>query len=91
MQLSQPAPVTPQAGTTDLLVYPTSGINLRAQPSVNSPRIDGANLNEALKVVETDLQAARAKIGKMDMWIYAEKQNGVRGWAAALFLSLSQV
>ena len=91
VQLSGPAPVPPPADITGLTVYPTTGINLRAQASVNSPRIDGAVLNEALKVVETDLKAAKDKIGKMDMWIYAEKQNGVRGWAAAWYLSPTPV
>ena len=91
VQTSSPGPVPPQPAITILTVYPTTGINLRAQPSVNSPRIDGANTNEALKVVETDLNAAKDKIGKMDAWVYTEKQNGSRGWAAAWYLSPTPV
>ena len=91
VQVSSPVPVPPQPDISTLAVYPTTGINLRAQPSVNSPRIDGANQNEALKVVETDLNAAKDKIGKMDSWIYTEKQNGIRGWTAAWYLSATPV
>jgi hypothetical protein len=86
VQLAGPGPVAPPPELSSLTVYPSAGINLRAQPSVNSPRVDGANLNEPLKVIETDLNAAQEKIGKMDAWIYVEKKNGSRGWAAAWYL-----
>lgn len=82
---------TPDAGQTKLLtVYPTADVNLRAQPSANSTRTNGAFKNEALSVIETDINAARAKIGKPDQWVYAQKGDGSRGWVAAWFVSTSQ-
>jgi hypothetical protein len=88
---TQPAPPAPGPAPAALTVFPTAGLNLRAQPSVNSPRLGGANLNEPLKVIEADLAAARAKIGRMDAWLYTETAAGLRGWAAAWFLSPTQV
>ncbi len=70
-----------------LHVIPTADINLRAQPSANSPRIGGAFRNELLEIIEADLDLAAAKIGKQDMWIYVQKQDKSRGWAAAWLLS----
>ncbi len=78
-----PQPVPPAV----LSVFPSADVNLRAQPSQNSPRVSGAFRNEALTVIEPDLTAARGKIGKTGLWIYVQKQNGERGWAAAWFLS----
>jgi hypothetical protein len=56
---------------------------MRAQPSINAPRVDGAFRNEPLHVIETDLAAARGKIGQAGQWIYAQKKDGKRGWLAA--------
>lgn len=74
----------PSAGV--LMVTPTTGINLRAQPSVNSARIGGAEPGETLKVLESDLAAAQAKIGKQDQWLFVQKPGGDRGYAAAWFV-----
>ena len=74
--------------TTDhLTVFPTADLNIRAQASVNSPRVGGVVKNESLEVVEADNNAARNKIGKQDMWIHVQTKSGLRGWAAAWFLS----
>jgi len=81
------SPIPDPAEQQKLTVYPIAGINLRAQPSANSPRISGALQGEPLAVIESDVDAAAAKIGKQDAWIYVEQKNGVRGWAAAWFLS----
>jgi murein DD-endopeptidase MepM/ murein hydrolase activator NlpD len=80
-------PPQPPPDTPELLVYPVDEINLHAQPAMNAPRIGGAHLNEPLRVVETDLAAAREKIGKENLWVYAQKQDGMRGWLAAWLLS----
>jgi hypothetical protein len=74
-----------------LTVYPTGDINLRAQPSVNSPRVNGAFRSEPLLVIEADQKAAPDKIGKADQWIYVQKKDGGRGWAAAWLLSATTV
>lgn len=79
-------PIEP-GNSAKLLVIPTADINLRAQPSVNSPRVSGAFQNEVLEVIEADLDQAAEKIGKQDTWLYVEKSDKVRGWAAAWFLS----
>jgi murein DD-endopeptidase MepM/ murein hydrolase activator NlpD/uncharacterized protein YgiM (DUF1202 family) len=80
------APV-PQPGTTELLVTPKEDLNMRAQPSINAPRVDGAFRNETLRVIETDLAAAKGKIGQAGQWIYAQKKDGQRGWLAAWLLN----
>jgi len=91
VRTSGDAPSQPPTGTPELLVYPLDEINMRAQPSVNSPRVGGAHRNEPLQVVEADLTAAKDKIGKADMWIFAQKKDGTRGWLAAWFLSAAPV
>jgi len=77
-----PAPGEP------LLVYPVDAINIRAQPSVNSPRVSGAQRGERLEVEEADLDGARQKLGQQGSWLFVQNQKGERGWAAAWYLSL---
>ncbi len=52
-------------------------------------RVGGALHNEPLALLDADLAAARAKIGQPEQWLYVQKANGQRGWAAAWFLSAS--
>jgi murein DD-endopeptidase MepM/ murein hydrolase activator NlpD len=73
-----------------LTVYPTADLNLRAQPSTNSPRVGGAHFNKPLTVIEDDLAQARREVGQEGQWIYVQTEDGERGWAAAWFLSLEQ-
>jgi uncharacterized protein YraI len=80
----QPPPSQPPVG---LQVFATADLNIRAQPSPNSPRLSGAGRGQALQVIETDLDAARLKIGKSNQWLFVETAQGQRGWAAAWFLS----
>jgi murein DD-endopeptidase MepM/ murein hydrolase activator NlpD/uncharacterized protein YgiM (DUF1202 family) len=79
------------SGAPALTVFPTADVNLRVQASVNSPRVSGAFRNEALQVLDDNLDEARGKIGKQDAWLYTQKKNGKRGWVAAQFLSATQV
>ncbi len=72
--------------TSGNTVIPTADVNLRAQPSVNSPRLGGAYRDDPLTILDADLSAARAKIGKQDLWIYVQNKEGVRGWVAAWFV-----
>lgn len=87
----QPPSPAPAPDTTQLTVYPTADLNVRAQASINSPRVGGAFRGEALQVVEADLNAARDKIGKQDEWLHVQVKDGRRGWAAAWFLSAAPV
>lgn len=80
-------PAAPVVTGNKLIVFPTVGINLRAQPSANSPRVDGVLMNEEFEVIEADLTAAAGKIGRQDAWVFGQKANGKRGWAAAWLLS----
>ncbi|GAP13714.1 membrane proteins related to metalloendopeptidases [Longilinea arvoryzae] len=73
-------------GQVGLRVIASADLNLRKQPSVNSPRVSGLFANEVLNVLEPDLAAARLKIGQPEQWIYGENSKGERGWAAAWFL-----
>ena len=70
------------------MVYPVDAINIRAQPSVNSPRLSGAQRGEPLEVEDADLDDARKKIGQQGNWLFVQNQKGERGWAAAWYLSL---
>jgi uncharacterized protein YgiM (DUF1202 family) len=79
-------PPPPPAST--LTVTPTADVNIRAQPSQNSMRLHGALRGETLTVIDSDINDARAKVGKQDMWLYVEKSNGTRGWVAAWFLNI---
>lgn len=78
----QPAP----GGTLE--VYPVDAINIRAQPSTNSPRVSGAQRGERLEVEDADLDSARKKVGQQNNWLFVQNHNGERGWAAAWYLSL---
>jgi uncharacterized protein YgiM (DUF1202 family) len=83
-------PVT--GGTaTALTLYPTTELNLRAQPSINSPRLGKLTRNAPFQVMETDLAAARVKVGQNEQWIYGQAAGGERGWAAAWYLGVSPV
>jgi hypothetical protein len=80
-----PPPAPP--GAEKLTVFPTADVNMRAQPSANSPRVSGAFRNDPLTVLESDLDAARAKIGQQELWMYVQNKGGHRGWIAAWFLA----
>lgn len=79
-----PAPPQP-AGETRL--FATADLNLRAQPSANSPRLGGILRGQALQPLDVDPQAARNKAGKEGQWVFGTAPDGTRGWAAAWFLS----
>jgi hypothetical protein len=82
-----PQAPTPAAG--GVKVTASADVNLRAQPSINSPRVSGAFTGETLNVLEADPDAAKAKIGKQDEWIFAQAKDGKRGWVAAWFVTLA--
>ncbi len=81
---------TPTTNVQTLIVYPTDAVNVRAQASTNSPIAGTALQNSALTVVESDPNAARAKIGQQGQWVFVRTTTGISGWVAAWFLSLTQ-
>ena len=61
---NEPAP-------TELVVFTSADVNMRAQPSANSPRVGGILRGGQLQVIEADLKAARVKGGQrgnVDFW-----------------------
>ena len=76
----------PAAGGLVAFPIPPEGINLRGAPDVDAMRVDGAPVNEPLTILADDPAAARAKLGQPEQWLYVQKANGKRGWAAAWFL-----
>lgn len=85
VQAAKPA-VPPQPGE-GLTLFATVDLNLRAQASLQSPRVGGLFRAQPLKVMEADLATARLKAGQQGQWVYGEAPDGTRGWAAAWFLS----
>jgi len=90
-QVHLPGEGEPAAPITELVVFANDAVNMRAQPSANSPRVGGIFRGGQLVVIETDLKAARAKVGKEGMWIFGENKEGERGWVAAWFLTSAPV
>jgi hypothetical protein len=88
---SSPVPMVSPSAFLALTVFATADLNLRAQPSTNSPRVGGARFNTPLAVLDDDPEQARAKVGTDGQWLYVETEEKLRGWAAAWFLSLSRV
>lgn len=84
------APPAPPSAFLTLTVYPSADLNLRAQPSTNSPRVGGAYFNKPLTVMEDDVTQARDKVGQEGQWLHVQTEEGERGWAAAWYLSLEQ-
>lgn len=79
-------PPQPVGAEPSLLVFPKNDINMRSQPALNAPRVGFAVKNEPLTVLEADTEGAKKKIGKADVWIFAQKNDGKRGWLAAWLL-----
>jgi murein DD-endopeptidase MepM/ murein hydrolase activator NlpD len=78
----------PPPGAT-VFPIPEEGINLRGAPDVDAMRVGGAPRNEPLTLLDSDLNAARARLGQADQWVYVQTRSGRRGWAAAWFLSVT--
>ncbi len=87
----QGIPPASTPGTAQLTVYATDQLNVRAQASTNSPRIASAARNEALQVIEADLSAAQARIGKQAEWLHVQTRDGTRGWVAAWYVNAAPV
>jgi hypothetical protein len=80
----------PSGDDDTLTVFPTADLNVRAGPSISSARVGGAVFNRSLTVLEENLEAARAKVGQEGQWISVKTEEGVQGWVAAWFVSLTR-
>jgi uncharacterized protein YgiM (DUF1202 family) len=84
------APPTPPPGSfLTLTVYPTVNLNLRAQATLESPKVGRAPFNRPVTVLTDDPTKDRAKVGEDEQWLFVETEDRVQGWAATWFLSLT--
>ena len=70
---------------SDLVVYPTGFLNLRAGPATAFPAVGGLNETEALTVLG-DSGVARSKLGKLNEWLQVQTGDGQIGYVAAWFV-----
>jgi uncharacterized protein YgiM (DUF1202 family) len=87
VQAGKTIPSSPGGGAVPVIAYPTTDINLRAQASLNSPRVGGAFRNDPLTLLDTDMADATGKLGKPSEWVFVQARDGTRGWAAAWLVS----
>lgn len=73
-----------------LTAFPTVTLNLRSKARLDSSMVGRAPLNRPLTVITDDPIAAREMVGKQEQWLFVRTEEGVRGWAAAWFLSLER-
>lgn len=80
-------PVPPPRTPTDLFVTPTTELNVREGPSTEHDIITTVRVGDRLEVLENDLVAARAKLGRRGEWIHIRTPGGIDGFSAAWFLT----
>ena len=71
---------------TNLKVYPTVSVNVRANPTTESTTLTVAMADQAL-VVLGDAERARARIGQEGQWINVGAPSGHTGYVAAWLVS----
>lgn len=74
--------------TSDLIVYPTDLLSLRAEPTTESTRLAVLEEGTPLTVLG-DADAARGRIGKQGEWIQVQTETGLSGFVAAWFVRLT--
>jgi uncharacterized protein YraI len=70
---------------SDLVVYPTGLLNLRAGPATAFPVLGMLNETEPLTVLG-DSGVVRSKLGKSGQWLQVQTGNGQIGYVAAWFV-----
>jgi uncharacterized protein YgiM (DUF1202 family) len=70
---------------SDLVVYPTGFLNMRAGPATAFPVVGGVTETEPLTVLG-DSGVARSKLGKMNEWLQVQTGSGQIGYVAAWFV-----
>jgi len=73
---------------SDLIIYPTDQLSLRAEPNTGSTRLAVLTENDPLTVLGS-ADAAKARIGKQGEWIQVKTQSGQTGFVAAWFVHLT--
>ena len=72
---------------SDLVVYATAGVRLRAGPTISSAQLAWLEAGEALTVLG-DGGAARAWVGQYGEWIRVRRGDGTDGFVAAWYVQL---
>ncbi len=72
---------------SDLVVYTTVELNLRAQPSTSAEVRGLLGVGEPLTVLG-DAKVARAKIGQKEQWIQVKSASHLNGFVAAWFVEI---
>jgi uncharacterized protein YgiM (DUF1202 family) len=72
---------------SDLTIYTTDQLRLRARPTTTSVQLAWLEEGEAL-VVLGDAGAARAKVGQHGQWIQVRRADGMDGFVAAWYVQL---
>ncbi|RLC75332.1 MAG: hypothetical protein DRI81_12270 [Chloroflexi bacterium] len=72
---------------SDLTIYTTDQVRLRAKPTTASAHLTWLDDGEAL-VVLGDAGAARARVGERGQWIQVQRADGMNGFVAAWYTQL---
>ena len=72
---------------TDLTIYTTDRVRLRAGPTTSSAQLTWLGKGEALTVLG-DAGTARAWVGQPGQWIQVQRADGMHGFVAAWYVQL---
>ncbi len=72
---------------SDLTIYTTDRVRLRARPTTASTHRTWLDAGEALTVLG-DAGVARARVGERGQWIQVQRADGMNGFVAAWYLQL---
>jgi uncharacterized protein YgiM (DUF1202 family) len=72
---------------SDLTIYTTEPLRLRAGPTTASAQLAWLEGGEAL-VALGDADAARARVGEQGQWIQVQRADGMHGFVAAWYIQL---
>lgn len=73
---------------SDLVIYTTDRVRLRAQATTASTHLTWLDKGEALTVLG-DAGAARARVGEHGQWIQVQRAGGLHGFVAAWYVQLA--
>ncbi len=72
---------------SDLVIYTTDQVRLRARPTTASAQLAWLGKGEALTVLG-DASTARARVGQHGQWVQVQRADGMDGFVAAWYLQL---
>jgi len=72
---------------SDLVVYTTTRLRLRAGPTTAAAQLAWLDEGEALTVLG-DAEAARARVGQYQEWVQVRRADGMDGFVAAWYVQL---